>query len=72
MGLMDEIKAKADMNNDGKVSKEDLEELRNDDNGSTIDKLKEAADQNDDGRLNFDDVKNFDLGGTVDDLRKSF
>lgn len=72
MSLIDDLKAKADANGDGKLSKDDLESLKNEDNGSTIDQLKAVADQNNDGKINFDDVKNFDLGSTTDNLKKLF
>ena len=49
MGLFDELKAKADMNNDGKIDKADLDHLNNGENSSMIDNLKAKADTNNDG-----------------------
>lgn len=72
MSLLDDMKAKADANGDGKLNTDDLEALRNSDNGEIIDKLKAAADQNDDGKLSFDDAKSFDLGDAVADLKDKF
>lgn len=72
MGLLDDLKAKADVNGDGKITKEDLEALKSGDNADMVDKLKGLADQNDDGKLNLDDVKNFDLGDTISDAKNVF
>lgn len=72
MSLIDDIKAKADANGDGKINKDDLEALRTGENSQKIDELKSLADQNDDGQLNFEDVKNFDLGDSVNDAKNMF
>lgn len=72
MSLFDDLKAKADINNDGKINKEDLEALRSGENSSIIDSLKEKADMNDDGKLNLDDLKAFDIGDKIDDLKSKF
>ena len=71
MNIFDELKQKADANDDGKITKDDLEALRGSGEGddSLLDKLKEAADQNDDGKLNLDDVKSIDVGDTISDLK---
>ena len=69
MGLIDDIKAKADKNGDGKASKEDLESLRDGNNDGVIDKLKSIADQNGDGKISLDDVKSIDLGATFGDIK---
>lgn len=69
MGLLEDIKAKIDQNDDGKATKEDLDSLKDGDNDGVIDKLKSIADQNDDDKLNFDDVKNIDLGATFGDIK---
>ena len=71
MGLIDDIKAKADQNGDGKISTADLESLKNGNNNDQLDKLKDLADQNDDGKLNFDDVKGFDFGKTISQAKDS-
>ena len=72
MSLLDDLKAKADANGDGKISKEDIEALKKGNDDSMLDKLKDLADQNDDGKINFEDVKKFDLGDTISDLKDTF
>ncbi len=69
MSLIEDIKAKADQSGDGKVSKDDLESMKDGNNDGIIDKLKGMADQNEDGRLSFDDIKSIDLGGTLKDIK---
>lgn len=71
MGLIDDIKAKADQNGDGKLSADDLESLKNGANNGQLDKLKDLADQNDDGKLGVDDIKGFDFGKTISDAKDS-
>ncbi|HET6622357.1 MAG TPA: EF-hand domain-containing protein [Candidatus Saccharimonadales bacterium] len=72
MSLLDDIKAKLDTNQDGRVSRDDLEALKNgdQDRDTKIEELKSHADQTDDGKLSFDDIKNFDFGGMIDNLKK--
>ena len=62
MGLFDALKAKADANGDGKVTKEDLDALQSPENKGKIDQLKSIADHNKDGKLDVNDVKNLDFG----------
>lgn len=69
MGLLDDLKAKADLNGDGKLGAEDFEQLKGTINGEQLDKLKQLADQNDDGRLSLDDIKGIDLGNIVNDVK---
>jgi hypothetical protein len=69
MGLLDEIKAKADANGDGKVDKADLEALRSGENAGAIDQLESLADQNGDGKITLDDAKSIDLGALGDDIK---
>lgn len=71
MSLLDDIKAKADLNGDGKIGPEDLESLKDGTNNEQLDKLKEMADQNGDHKLDFEDVKNFDFGNVVDSVKNS-
>lgn len=77
MSLLDDIKAKADANGDGKINMEDLEALRTDENGSIIDQLKEKV-AGEDEKLNFDDIKNIDFnalgsaaGDAINDAKDS-
>ena len=69
MSLVDDLKAKADRNGDGKISKEDLEGMKNGENDSHIDKLKDLADRNGDGKIGLDDAKNIDLGSLAGDAK---
>ncbi len=65
MSIFDDLKAKADANGDGKISKEDLESLRDKLPADTLDGLKAKADANGDGKLDLADLK--DLGGNLGD-----
>ena len=69
MSLLDDLRAKADVNSDGKLSADDLAELKNKINPEQFDQLKKLADRNEDGSVNFDDIKGLDLGGVVDDIK---
>lgn len=71
MSLLDDLKAKADANGDGKISLEDLEALRDGSNNSAIDKIKQAA-QNTGGKIDFEEIKNLNIGGVIDYLKKKF
>lgn len=71
MSLLDDIKSKADANGDGKLSPEDLEDLRGHLPDDKLNQLKEMADQNDDGKLDFSDVQNFNFDATLEDLKGS-
>lgn len=62
MSLLDDIKAKADANGDGKINLDDLEALRTGDNGNIIDQLKEKA-LGSDGKLDMNDLTNFNFDG---------
>ncbi|PID31844.1 hypothetical protein CR970_03700 [Candidatus Saccharibacteria bacterium] len=65
MSMFDDLKAKADANGDGKISKEDLDSLRDQLPGDQLDKLKNLADQNDDGKIDLNDIKSLDVGDTL-------
>ena len=60
MGFFDKAKDKAtdigDRNNDGRISKEDLEQLKDGSNDGHIEKLKEKADANEDGKVDMNDL----------------
>ncbi len=71
MSLLDDLKAKADVNGDGTLSADDLAELRDKISPEQFDQLKQLADRNSDGSINFDDIKNFDLGAAADDLKST-
>ena len=71
MSLLDDIKAKADLNGDGKIGLEDLESLKDGANNEQLDKLKEIADQNGDHKLDLEDVKSFDFGKAVEDAKNA-
>lgn len=73
MSTFDNLKAKADINGDGKLSKEDIDSLK--DKGlpqDAIEKLKGLADHNDDGKINLDDIKNNGLTDVKDKLTGLF
>ncbi len=70
MSLLDDLKAKADLNGDGKLGPEDLESLKDGANNEQIEKLKEFADQNGDGKLNLEDAKNIDLGNLANTVKE--
>lgn len=72
MSLLDNLKNKVDQSEDGRLSKDDLEAMKDGegDNDSWIDKLKEKADQNEDGKIGKDDLSGLSssLGGMKDKL----
>lgn len=72
MSLLDDIKAKADTNGDGRLSVEDLESLKDGSNNEQIDKLEQVADQNGDGKIGLDDISNFDFGETLNQVKDAF
>ncbi len=63
MSIFDDLKAKADANGDGKLTKDDLEALRDKLPADKVDELKKKADTNSDGKVDLADLK--DLGGDV-------
>ncbi len=72
MGLIDDLKARADSNADGKITKEDLEGLNSEENKAKIEALKQIADTNKDGKIDLDDAKGLNLGQVVDDIKGVF
>ena len=68
MSLLDDLKAKADVNGDGKLSIEDLEKLKDGVNNDQLDELKKVADQNGDGKLDLEDVKSFNFDSVKEKL----
>lgn len=68
MNLFNDIKAKADINGDGKLTVQDLDSLKDGSNNEALDKLKNLADRNSDGKLSLDDVKDIDFNNAVSDL----
>ena len=70
MSLLDDLKAKADLNGDGKLDAADLESLKDGANNEQLEKLKEAADQNGAGKLDLEDVKNIDLGNLANTVKE--
>lgn len=69
MAIFDDLKAKADANGDGKLSADDLNDLRDKLPTEKFDQLKSLADQNDDGKISLEDVKSFNLGDTIGGLK---
>lgn len=72
MGLIDDLKAKADVNGDGKITKEDLEALNSAENRAKIEELKQIADANKDGMLDINDAKGLNLGQAINDIKGVF
>ncbi len=70
MSLLDDLKAKADLNGDGKLGPEDLESLKDGANNEQIEKLKEFADQNGDGKVDMEDIKSVDLGNIATTVKE--
>ena len=70
MSLLDDLKAKADLNGDGKLGPEDLESLKDGANNEQIEKLKEFADQNGDGKVDMEDIKSVDLGNLANTVKE--
>ena len=71
MSLFDDIKAKADINGDGKITAADLEGLKDGVNNGTLDQLKAKAGGNGDGKLDLADLKDAgsDIGVTLGSLK---
>ncbi len=69
MDVLSDLKAKADANGDGKLSKEDLEGLSNVLPTDQLEQLKAKADANGDGKIDFEDVKKIDFSNVVDDAK---
>lgn len=68
MSIFDDMKAKADANGDGKLSKDDFEALKEKYSGDEgaqekLQGLKEKVDANGDGKLDFDDARSLFDGG---------
>lgn len=59
MSFIDDIKAKADANGDGKLTFEDLEHLKEShpEANEQLSKLQTRADANDDGKIDFSDAR---------------
>ena len=72
MNLFDELKKRADVNGDGKITKEDLDALNSPENKAKIDELKKTADSNKDGKLDLSDVKSLNLGNVAKDIKGMF
>ena len=60
MGMLDSLKQKVtdigDKNGDGRLSKDDLEKLKDGTNDDHIEKLKARADTNEDGKVDMSDL----------------
>ncbi len=64
MSIFDDIKAKADANGDGKLTKDDLETLRDKLPADKLDSLKAKADANGDGKLDLADLAGLKEAGS--------
>ena len=69
MSLLDDIKAKAD--EAGKVSMDQLQELKDKLPEENFQQLQDMADRNDDGKVSVDDLQNFDFSKLFDDAKNA-
>ena len=69
MSLLDDIKAKAD--EAGKVSMDQLQELKDKLPEEKLQQLQDMADRNDDGKVSVDDLQNFDFRKLFDDAKNA-
>ncbi len=67
--MLDDIKAKAD--EAGKVSMDQLNELKEKLPAEKFEELQKLADRNDDGKIDLGDLNSFDFGSLVDDAKKT-
>lgn len=72
MALFDELKKRADVNGDGKITKEDLDAVNSPENKQKVDELKKVADSNKDGKVDLSDVKGINLGEVAGNLKGMF
>lgn len=71
MSVLDDIKAKMDANDDGKLNKDDLEDLKQKGlDQDIVTQLKVRADQNGDGKVDLADLKavNLDMSGMRENI----
>ncbi len=71
MSLMDDLKSKADLNGDGKLSMDDLEVAKDKVTPEQWEKLKEIGDRNGDGKVDIADLKDFNFGGVAHDIKEN-
>lgn len=71
MSLFDDLKTKADLNGDGKLSIDDLASVKDRISTEQWEKLQAIADRNDDGKIDMSDLKNINFGDFVNDLKGS-
>lgn len=72
MALFDELKKRADVNGDSKITKEDLDAVKSPENKDKIEKLKTMADSNKDGKVDLSDAKGLDLGQIANGVKGMF
>ncbi len=72
MSLFDDLKKRADVNGDGKITKADLDAVKSPENKQKIDGLKKIADSNKDGKINLSDAKDINLGNVAKDVKGMF
>ncbi len=72
MSVLDDIKAKADANGDGKLDASDLEGFKDKMPADKFDELKSKLDASGDGKLSFDDIQGLDWSGLIDNIKNSF
>lgn len=69
MNIIDVIKSQMDLNKDGKLSKEDLEALKDGKSNTLIDQLKKQADLNKDGKIDAKDLPKIQVDKLADKLK---
>ena len=72
MSLFDDLKKRADVNGDGKITKEDLDAVNSPENKEKVDALKKVADSNHDGKVDLSDAKNLNIGNIAGNLKGMF
>lgn len=72
MDIVDIIKSQMDLNKDGKLSKEDLESLKDGKSNALIDQLKKQADLNKDGKIDAKDLSKIQVDKIADKLKGVF
>lgn len=68
MSILDDLKAKADANGDGKITMADLDSLKDGTNDDLINRLKQKAARFD-GKLNLNDPRHIDTNNLISDTR---
>lgn len=71
MSVLDDLQAKADLNGDGKLSVDDLTDMKDQFGPEQWEKLVALGDQNGDGKVDVSDLKDFKFDNVVDDIKSN-